>query len=174
MYHFIKDELERIANKYNGKFEWTEESHYGLRMSKIPHNKYKFNIPLEKTEIVFFVEFAATGETTAFVSTDYVPSSKYFTFKKANPLVLLIKKKKRSLSAVTENKEVKKFVEELIDKCGLEEISRNTLFEPRMQFVEEDGKTTIKFLYNMAFKDKEKSIEHVIQFMDELNKYFTC
>lgn len=173
MVDYFIERFGEIAKEYDGKYEFTEEVVGGIGGSSLPLSKHYITVPNGETEIQFYIEFGGTAIANVVTSVNNFNKFRIFEFDKKHAFWLLFSKNKRSLRVVSKSESVKISIEKLLDETGLEEIARNTIFEPLIYFKQGEESASIEMAFSMAFVDKEKSIGPIILFLRRLTSYIS-
>ena len=171
MIDYFKREFQKIADSYHGEYFVKEEIVGGIGGSDLPLSHHCIIVPHQGKNIYFNMEFGGTAFGEVKTEINQWDRSKRFELTKKDAFMLLLSKVKKSLWVKSESELVNRTVEAKLKETGLENIASETLFEPKMSFKEEGRNTLIEMTFSMAFKDKEKAIVPIIEFMKKLVEY---
>ena len=160
----MKSEFEIISKKYNGEFKLEERIVKGIGFSSLPITSYKLVVPIDNIKISIVYEFGNYNLANIRMTLFDVAPSNFFKFKKQGALKLLFSKNKNSLDVISESTTIKNAVFTLLQQTGLEKIARDTLFEPEIIFTNSKNKCEIHTRFYLGFKNKENSLEPIIEF----------
>ena len=168
---FLEQHFEQIAEEYNGEYRLTEEKVMGRGGSTIPLDKHYISVTPRKNKISLYIEVCEIIFATVTTKIENAHKSKSFKFKKRSPFIILFNKNKKSLIVQTEKEGVRNSIEKFLIETGLEQIAKDTLFEPIIVFKESGQNLDVELMFSMVFKDKEKVIKPVIEFLSKLEDY---
>lgn len=168
---FLEQHFEKIANDYNGEYHFTQERVMGRGGSFLPLDKHYISITNGKNKISFYIEVCEIAFATVKTQIENAQKSKIFKLKKRSPFLLLFSKNKKSLTVLNEREDVRRTIEKILVETGLEKISKDSLFEPIIKFTEISQNLEVEIMFSMVFKDKEKVIRPIIEFLIKINSY---
>lgn len=164
----IKKKFEEVARETSSDYELVEELQVGVGFITFPVSCHKLthvhnNIPIK---IVFEFGNEDIGVTTA--DLPKFDKTLFFHLEKMNHWKRLFKPFSNSLLVVTNYPRRKRLLENIVGESGLENIARETQFEPRLYFTVNSGTLEMKLEYYLGFQNKEEAIHPTLEFFKRM------
>jgi len=125
-------------------------------------------IPYKGHTIIAKYEFGNHNVGEIFTTIKKANKKYFFKLKKNSHFKLLFSKNKFSLKVIIESNQNQRRIEGILSESGLEQIAKETSFNPEIKFITKGLETEVKTHFYLGFKNKEKSILPVINFYKDL------
>lgn len=167
----IKSTFEKLAEEENGQFHEQNKKYYGRGMSHAPVSKYLLKVVYRDQEVSVLYELGNynLAKVECILSSGLgVPE---FRIKTKGQFWLIFNKTKDKFEIECENSNFKEWLLNRLKILGLDRISRDSLFEPKIFGRKEEGGFEIVTKYHLEFSNKENVIRPLIEFYKALIDY---
>ncbi len=172
MKDFLKIQIQEITEQIDAQYKYREEKEKWI--NGVVYLVSAHYITTEYKNHTIFLEYELGKYNMGYVKMELerdhimIP----FQFKKVSHLRRLFNSKMNSLQVVCKNKIFKKEIERLLIESHLEQIARDTLFEPQIEIQQKKGGYEMITKFYLGFDDKEHSIIPMIDFYKGIIDYF--